>query len=366
MIRVGVDARLAYMPGVGRYIRCLLQGLSNPRSGVEPIVYVASDTALPLPDLQTRSIPVAPFSIAEQAYWPMRIARDRLDLFHSPHYLAPLFSPRPLVLTIHDLAYHHFPPEGLGFLPLLLYYRVMNRVATARARAIIAVSSFTRGEVGSRLRVDLRKVRVVPNALEPKMKPQPSDACESVRTKYRLPADFVLYLGTYKPWKNLPTLLNAFREVSRHRPECALVLCGKKARNEDDLTQHLRDLAQEGRVVSIGEVAERDLPALYAAARLFVLPSLHEGFGLPVLEAMGCGTPVITSSAGALPEVVGDAAVIVDPLDVQGWSEAIMRLWDEPGVRASLTEAGIARAKEFSIENMARDTIRTYEEVLAS
>jgi alpha-1,3-rhamnosyl/mannosyltransferase len=364
MIRVGVDARFSNMPGIGRYTRCLLRGLSSHRREVEVLAYVTRDSDPGLPGLGTRTVPVSPFSMREQAYWPVRIARDRLDLFHAPYFVAPLLSPRPVVVTLHDLVYDRFPPRGLRAAPRRLYFRFMNRAAAARSRSIITVSDFTRGEVASRLGVNPDRMRVVPNALEPHMQPPPPGACEAVRAKYGLPGDFVLYIGTNKPWKNVPTLLEAFGVLARERPDCSLVLCGKQARNQDDRTEQVRRSGLGDRVREIGEIEDLDLPAVYAAARILVLPSSHEGFGLPVLEAMACGTPVITSSAGALPEVAGGAALIVEPLDVGGWAEAMERVWDEPGLRTGLREAGLARAKSFSVETMARDVIRVYEKAL--
>jgi len=201
--------------------------------------------------------------------------------------------------------------------------------------------------------------------VEPHMRPQPAGICRAIRERYQLPDAFALYIGTNKPWKNLKTLLRVFAQVSQVRPECVLVVAGKHGRNEEDPSKLIWEAGLGDKVVQIGEVEELDLPALYSAARMIVCPSLYEGFGLTVLEAMACGTPVISSNAASLPEVVNGAAVLLDPFDEQAWANAIIRLWNEASLRVSLREAGLARAKQFTVERMAYETISVYKRLLS-
>lgn len=369
MIRVGIDARLIDLPGIGRYIRCLLKGLDNfGGKEIEVLAYLpsnASSANLYLQNLQIRRIGVPPYSLVEQIYWPWRIHRDGLQVFHAPHYVFPLFAPVPLIVTLHDVVYWRYRPKGIQRIPLRIYYHFMHRMAASRAKVIITDSEFSYQEITDYLKIEEpTKVIVIPGAVDPDIKRPPDEIIHRVRDYYRLPESFILYVGTNKPWKNLETLLEVLVRLREIRPDCLLVIAGKRGRNEENLQTMVQKMGLENSVLLLGEVPETDLPALYSAARMVVCPSMYEGFGLVPLEAMACGTPVIASNAASLPEVVDQAAILVNPRDVMGWVEAIIRLWDDSVLSQKLSNMALNWVKNFTVEHMAQRIITVYRGVL--
>lgn len=363
-IRVGIDARLIHFPGIGRYIRCLIKGLSIYPQEVEPVIYLPPKLPIPEPGLEMRQIHIQPFSLIEQLLWPVFIKRDRLDIFHAPHYVFPIFAPCRLVVTVHDMVYFRYPPQGAKSRLLRAYYWFMHHVLAKRSNIIITVSEFSQYEILRYLRANIRKVFVIKDALDPVFQPSSDDYHRVVRKRYNLPDAFILYVGTNKPWKNLSTLLKSLAQVVQIEPCCKMVIAGKRGRREEEIEPLIRELKLDRHVMLIGEVPAEHLPTLYSMARIFVYPSLYEGFGLPPLEAMACGTPVICSNAASLPEVVGNAAILLDPLDQKAWRDSIIHLWHDAALRTTLRELGLARARQFSVEKMALETIAVYRKVL--
>jgi glycosyltransferase involved in cell wall biosynthesis len=370
VIRLGFDARLSYLPGVGRYIQCLLSGLVAFRDELEVIVYIMPESPIVDHGWPVHTVPVSPYTVAEQVYLPYRVAQDRVDIFHTPHYPAPLATPSRLVVTIHDLVYFRFPPLGASGTRdhaeqalRRIYYVAMNHLASLRADAIITVSEFTRTEVKRYLLASTRKVSVVPNAANIHMQRQPEEARRRFMQRQSLDTPYILYVGTNKPWKNLQLLLAAFAEASSSLSNWQLVVAGKQGRNEERVHALIERHNESGRVIALGEVAETDMPALYSAAEVVVCPSLYEGFGLSALEAMACGVPVLASTAASLPEVVGDAALSADPHDQDAWTAAMIDLHQDPELRHRLAQAGLERARTFSVQRMAQTTMAIYRQL---
>ena len=271
-----------------------------------------------------------------------------------------------MVVTVHDLAALRFPQffrawHG-GYVRL-----VLPRVARG-ARAVIADSWATKADVVELLRVPEDRVTVVPLALRPGMSEvvRDSTAAREVQARFGLPARFVLAVGTVEPRKNLTRLLEAVGRVAA-RPsgrDIALIHAGPEGWLVDDMQQAVTELGN-GRVRFLGHVSTADLAALYSLADCCAYPSLWEGFGLPVLEAMACGCPVLTSGVSALPELAGDAALLVDPTSTEEIEEGLTQLWTDESLRARLKLRGLARAREFSWERAARETVAVYDAVLA-
>jgi glycosyltransferase involved in cell wall biosynthesis len=293
--------------------------------------------------------------------------RAGCGLLHLPATLGPARPGIPTVVTIHDLALLHFP----GYFPPWprAYARVVLPRAARAARAVIAVSAATRKDVVEGLGVDERRVAVVPNGVDPVFN---AAAAESPRAaevwdRLRLPAAFALAVGTVEPRKNLARVLEAVWML-RARPETAdvtLVHAGPTGWLAGDVERRVRDLSLGEGIRFLGYVAPADLAVLYGLARVCVYPSLYEGFGLPVAEAMACGCPVVTSNVSSLPEVAGDAAVLVDPLSVDEIAEATGALWRDEGRRRDLRARGLARALAFTWERTARETATVYDAALA-
>jgi glycosyltransferase involved in cell wall biosynthesis len=299
----------------------------------------------------------------EQSVLPMRLRRLRIDVLHSPHHTTPLL---PCgcrrVVTVHDLTFlllpERYPPTRR------LYFQVMTRLSARVADAVIVPSEAVRGDVMRLLRVPAERLFVIPEAAGPAFRPQDAVAIEAARRRYGLEGPFLLSVGSLEPGKNRERLLQAFARLRDRGLKHSLVVAGQRAWRYEGEAPLARRLGLAESVRFLGHVPQADLPALYSAADLFVFPSLYEGFGLPALEALACGTPVVASNVSALPEVVGDAALQVSPLDVEALADAMDRLLRDDRLRADLRERGLQRAAQFSWEKAARQTAEVYRRVV--
>jgi glycosyltransferase involved in cell wall biosynthesis len=297
----------------------------------------------------------------EQAAGPIAAWREHLALFHGPVNVLPLALPCPGVVTVHDLAFLAYAgAHGVG---RRRYLSALTALSARRAARIIAVSNFTRDEVVRRLGVSPAKVTVVPNAADPSFQPLPLDAVRRFRAEQRLPERMILAVGTLEPRKNLTGLLDAFARLAPHT-DAELVIAGGKGWLYDPIFARVEALGLTGRVQFAGYIPDEELPRWYNAAEVFVYPSLYEGFGLPPLEALACGTPTVTSDRSSLPEVVGDAALLVDMRDPGSLAATLERLLADPALRAELRQRGPRRAADFSWARTASATHAVYDDVL--
>ena len=304
---------------------------------------------------------------------PAAARREDADVLHYPYFAAPLRSAVPVVATVHDLIPLLLPPYR-GSLYAKSYTRLVSR-AVRGAAVIITDSEHSKRDIEELLDVPAARIRVIPLAVEPRFRPvEPGPEMEMVRAKYGLAGDFVLYLGGFDWRKNVFGLIEAFAEVKRragsgnggrHGCEITLVVAGEIPRPSPlfpDPRRAVQRLNLNDAVKFIGAVPEDETHLLYNLAKVFVFPSLYEGFGLPPLEAMACGTPVVSSNRSSLPEVVGDAAITVDPADTSALADAIVSVIAQPGLSWQLRQKGVARAKRFSWEQVARQTMEVYRE----
>lgn len=286
-----------------------------------------------------------------------------MDIFHATDHLLPRFVGVRTVFTLHDLAFQACPETHTRLNRTFL--RVGMPLFLRAADAIIAVSQWTKSDAVRLYGIPEENITVIAEGVHPRFQPPQSGAVAAVRAKYGLPQRAVLYVGTIEPRKNLNVLLDAFAILRRH-PENAdlrLVMVGKKGWLYEPFFAHLRELGLDNEVIFPGFVADDDLPALYGAASVFVYPSLFEGFGLPVLEAMACGAPVVCSNASSLPEVAGDAALMVAPHDTAGLAAAMQRVLSDAELRDRLSALGLAQARRFTWEEAARQTAAVYGRV---
>ncbi len=296
------------------------------------------------------------------ATFPLALARARIDVAHV-QWAAPPLCPARVVISVHDLAYERYPQFFTR--ESLLQHRLAIPLAVRQAAAVLTVSEFSKRDIVRRYRVPPEKVVVAPNAAEPMFRPLRDEAkLAAVRARYGTGARFILCVGALQPRKNLKTLIAVYVRLRRagaisHK----LVLVGREGWLYDDIFAAARASGYADELVFTGYVPDDDLVALYNAADLFVYPSLFEGFGIPPLEAMSCGTPVVTSNASSLPEVVGDAALLVNPLDVEALARAIVDALTDPDLHARLAARGLERAKLFSWETTARTIAAVYREV---
>lgn len=288
------------------------------------------------------------------------------DVLFIPAHTLPLLRPRRLrtVVTIHGLEYEYLP-QYYQF-PQKLYLNKSTEYAVKHADRLIAVSNWTKKQLVERLGADEKRIYVIHEGIgrrimEAKERQFKPDYLRQIRHKYNLPENYILFVGTIQPRKNLVRLIQVFHSgvLKSSTPEWNLVIAGKPGWMYGDI---LAAAKKNRRVHIIGRVADADLPAVYKMARVFVYPSLMEGFGLPVLEAMALGVPVVTSTAGALPEVAGKAALLVDPEDTAALAKAIRLVLTNPELREGLIEAGFLQAAKFSWERAARQTLAVLTE----
>jgi len=363
--RVTLDARMLGFTGIGSYVGGLLRGVASVASEFGFTV-ICSTPHAPLDWLSTRFRLVesrAPiYSLREQ--WQIPRLLDGTGLLHCPHYNVPYFYRGRLVVTIHDLT-HLVHRE---FLPNLLAYQYacsMLRLAVQRAARIITVSQFSKDSIQERFRVPDEKIRVIYNGLTEQRPDVAGEADRERLRALRILGPYVLFVGLLKAHKNVQALLQAFALVSPEtRKRFQLVIAGKKDNFYPSLCRLVRELSLEERLVFTGHVSDDDLEALYARATVFVLPSFNEGFGFPALEAMAHGVPVIVSDASSLPEVVGNAGILINPHDAQSIASAIERVVSDGELRQRLAVLGRERAQLFSAKESALQHLEVYREVL--
>ncbi len=293
--------------------------------------------------------------------------RDQLGLFFSPYIKGPLFLPCPLVTTIHDLMFLVHPDyTHWSTAPRRWLFTRIARLVARRATAILTDSEFSRHDIERLLRVPTQKLTVVPIGVPSSYRPECEASIGSqIARRYGLTRPYVLYVGNFKPHKNLALLLRAFARLPEYlRQRYQLVLAGGLDRFQPPLAALAAELGIAQRLVFPGFIAEDDMPALYSAAELFVFPSLYEGFGLPVLEAMACGAPVVCTRAACLPEVAGEAAILIDPHSVTDMAGAIERCLTDDDLRQGLRARGRQRVQEFAPHKTAGCILSVLEQVL--
>lgn len=371
-MRVGINALLLTkqagyrQTGVSRYIRRVIEALPDELIGDELVVYAGRGAdAVGRGERWKRSWWPVDDPIA-RVFWetsglPFSVRRDRLDLFHGTVNVLPGRISSRSVVTIHDLAFVRWPEQTPA--RRHRYLSVAAASAARRANRIIAVSEATKADLVELLDVDPAKIAVTHLGVEERFRPATEKQIRDAREVYSIDGPFILYVGTLEPRKNLPALLRAFAKVKHQFPH-KLALAGAEGWKTKAFHDAVRETNLGDRLQMLGFVDERDLPALYSAADLFVFPSLYEGFGLPVLEAMACATPVVTSNVSSLPEVAGDAALMIDPSDIDGLGNAIARALTVEPLRARMIRAGIQRAARFTWRATAAATAAAYRDAM--
>ena len=365
-MHITVDARMITKSGIGRYIQNLVVYLARYQRECTYTVVVNPEDTFPgkYENLKIRrldsTIPI--YSLREQIVLPWKINSLDGDLIHYPNFNLPLLNTKPVVLTVHDLIYYLFPdacPGRIGH----LYARFMFHTVTRLARRIIAVSNYTKEDIAKHLGIRADKITVIHIGVDDMYRPvSDHDGMNRVRERYGIKGEYILYVGTHHPRKNLIRLLHAFSGLRTRGYQ--LVLTGKIERRWNELYSTVKRLALDDRVIFTDIVPEHDLPYLYSMASLFVYPSFYEGFGLPPLEAMACGTPVITSNVTSLPEVVGDGGILVDPSDTDAIRQKIDLVLSDRGLRDELVERGFKRVKLFNWYSTAQRTFEIYKHII--
>jgi len=293
-------------------------------------------------------------------YWPKRASKDKLDVFHTAYYPVPRLK-IPTVLTVHDVRFVHMPETYRRARYWFLRYSVPYSLAVATR--IITISENTKNDLINYFgipskKIDTSYVPLLPNFVRTKTDKNTNLA--EIKNRLKLPKKFILYVGNLEPRKNLSRLLKAFTLV-RQKASCKLVIVGKPAWGTNVLFDTVKQNHLENELIFTGYLEEEDLCSVYRLASMLAFPSLHEGFGIPVIEAMACGTPVLTSNVSALPEVAGDAAILVDPYSVKSIANGILAILSDEKLRYRLIEKGFERIKVFNRKESAKAVVESYK-----
>lgn len=370
LLLYGLDRPLT---GISRYTLELARALAelHPRPAIHilaagPLGPLAGQTPFPLHPLP--GCRLLPFLLSLGSLWlPLLARRLHLDLLHDPTGVTPFLfggGDARLVTTIHDV----FPwsmPGHSSRLDSWIYHHWLPLLLARRADRVITVSRQSSQDIENFLGYPQNKIRVIPQGISPLFRPIPAEqALAYLSGRYQLQPLYILFLGSLTRRKNLARALQAFALVARSRPGLRFVLVGPRAWLNTPVEQIVRSLQIEDRIQLTGPVPDADLPYFYSAAQAFVFPSLYEGFGFPPLEAMACGTPVITSNCSSLPEVAGDAALLVDPTSIEAIAGAIEQVLSDPSLADELRQRGLQQAARFSWPAAARATLTLYQNVL--
>jgi glycosyltransferase involved in cell wall biosynthesis len=384
-MRIGINSLFLQQPtsGMGQHLFHLLEGLDslddkeNRYILLSPRFRRAYTSMAPRLSDRFQEVQVVSWLArlgekGEQLWWEqmglMRAGiRERIDLLHSPYWTNPAWSPWPTVVTIHDVIQFVLPQYRWRKISRL-YFALVSRTAR-QAQAIIAVSECSKQDIMRVLRVPADRIHVIGNAVDESCHPV-RDAWHlaAMRDRYQIGPRYVLYFGGFDLRKNVPGVIRAYARLPRAlRDEFQLVIAGRYRNLGHPLFPDprpvVREMGLEGRVVFTGQVREQDKAPMYSGATMFAFPSLYEGFGMPVLEAMACGTPVLTSNSSALPEVAGDAGLLVDPRSEDAISEGMGQLLSDPRRREELARRGLERARLFTWPQVAEQTLRVYHKV---
>jgi alpha-1,3-rhamnosyl/mannosyltransferase len=343
------------MTGIGSFLRVLLEHLAahHPEASVAAIIGADAPAIPSNIAAHVLRLPNAPTLICDQFLMPRALRHLKADVFFSPYYKTPISAPCPTVATIHDLIPVQFPDytRGVGRL-YAVAFRAWSGLLARRAAAVVTDSEFSKSQLQRLLHLPAERIHVIPIGLPLEFQSgNCRQAPDATLTRYGIQLPYLLTVGNFLPHKNLLRLVEAYAGLPEScRQTTSLVLAGTPG-GHGPARPVSREILRRPGVVFPGFIAPEDLPSIYAGATALVFPSLVEGFGLPVLEAMACGTPVVCARAGSLPEVAGDAALYVDPLDVESIRSGLQRVLEEASLRQDLAARGIARARLFSTHN---------------
>ena len=366
-MRIGIDARIVYYArgGISNYTRRLIEALSTLDGDTDYCILRSRKAGRSsLPGENFRAVSCWTPSHHQMERWALgvEISRLGLDVLHSPDFIPPAFGYRRSVITIHDLNFLYYPQ----FLTAesRRYYNDQIEWAVRRADHIVADSRATKQDLISMLGVPQEKITVVYLAADPAYQPLSAEDASAARSRYDLEPGYVLCVGTLEPRKNIPGLLHAYRHLRDTASiDVPLVLVGGKGWLYDEIFRRVEELHLAHHVRFLHDVPDADLPAIYSAAGVLITPSFYEGFGLPALEAMACGTPVVVAARASLPEVVGDAGLLIDPDDAEDIARALARVLTEDALQTKMRRRGLAQAARFTWQQAARQTLDVYHKV---
>ncbi|MFH1369566.1 MAG: glycosyltransferase family 1 protein [Elusimicrobiota bacterium] len=375
-MRIGINARYIQKQatGIENYLSQIISNLKRIDSKNEYVLFFGSDKPVPggfpsdnfavdVPKFKTNSQLKRLFW--EHFYLPSAITRNKIDVFHEPSFIAPMFKKCPTVITIHDLAFI-IHPECFTF-KNVLYFKAMMKRSIESSDYVIAVSESTKNDIINRFKVSPEKVKMIHSGVNEYFhRIEDKKAIKPVLEKYGITRDFILNVSLISPRKNLLNLLKSFKLMREKKSvDYQLVITGAKGWLYEDIFKAVSDLSLQKDVVFTGYVSDSELLCLYNSAKIFAYPSVYEGFGFPALEAMACGCPVVASNTSSLPEICGDAALLVEPADLDELSDALYRMLTDSKLREDMIKRGFVRITKFSWRNTAKETLSLYHTLYA-
>ena len=355
-MRIGFDARMLDHPGIGRYIKNILHAMIEQADGDNFVLYGDSGKLAVFNSFENRDYDVPVYSLRE--FFSTYFGSEGLDLIHVPHFNISMYKKIKTVITIHDLIYLKFTK----FLPVSKIIAAVPLITNAvlKADKIIAVSENTKKDITERWPKTEDKIEVIYEAADPVFRRiDDEEEKERARKKYNLPKDIILFVGSLRAHKNIDRLIEAYKILKAKGISHKLVIVGRD--NPKEQKTHAK--MKEDEVLYLGEIPQDDLVVIYNIAKAFVMPSLYEGFGLPVLEAFACGIPVAASNVSSMPEVTHDAALSFDPYNIEEMADAVYKILSDEGLRLSLIEKGSKRNSEFSWQIAAEKTLEVYRKI---
>jgi glycosyltransferase involved in cell wall biosynthesis len=364
-MKIAFDLRRIKNPGIGRYMKCLVEAVVASAPEHEYLLILPPGEEEAVVCTGTNVEKISPFlkyySLREQVDLPRILRRKKIDLLHSPHFNIPLIRVCPTVVTIHDVIYLACR-EDLPSLAGRMYYRAMMAAAVRRADRIITDSEYSKRDIQRFFKAKDDRLDVIYPGVDQSIRKNVDSVklCE-VKSRLGIVSPYLIYTGIYKLRKNHAGLLQAFKTFVDRGGHAQLVIAGPMEDGEEMLRRLARDLGVADRVVFTGFVDDRDLPALYSGASVYACPSLYEGFGFTVLEAMACGIPVVCSKETSLPEVAGAAALYADARNPQEFGNALYQVFSDQALRAMLVSKGTNNLQRFQWKHAAEQTLAVYE-----
>jgi len=360
-MRIGIDARefkQGKITGIGRYLSQFLK-YATENSSAEFILFCNQYTEFPFEFSNFKKVFIQEYLtfFYDQISLPLNIWREKIDVFLTPYFKAPIFIPSKIVLIINDLI-PLLVPEEINFIKRL-YFKILCKKSANRADRIITISKKTKEDLIKFFKISSEKIEVIHLGVEERYK-QMKEIPEEIKKKYFLPEKFILYVGNLNLHKNVDNLIKAYANLQTDLKNKYKLVLGTSKEGENYL--RIKNLIEKHKlkdnIIITGFIEEKDLPLVYNLSSLFVFPSLYEGFGLPVLEAMACGVPVISSNRGAIPEVIGDAGILINPESIEEISSSIIKVLENEELRKIMIEKGLERAKNFTIKKMAESFLK--------
>jgi len=356
---IAIDARMASASGIGTYLRGLVPALYQLQTDREELVLIKSEGEADLHPGRTLTVKSGIYNLREQMVIPKACRALSAQLLHSPHYNIPVLMTRRCVVTVHDLIHLKFP-QFLRSPLARAYAHFFFKTVIPRTRAVLTVSEHTKKDLIEMLGIPAGHITVANPGVPAQFQPQTSEQIAQTLRAFGLQRDYFLYVGNLKEFKNVQFLVKGYKILNEKLTDCPpLVIVGRNFIPGFD-----KQLEAMPSIRWLKEVEPAMLPSLYAGALGLVFPSLYEGFGFPPLEAMACGTPVICSASASLPEVVGNAALLIDPRSTDSLLQAMLRLQQDSSLRRDLRSLGLQRAAQFSWKTLAEKTFSVYRQCL--